>query len=98
MTIRFCHNPTCTKLLPEDKLRENPKRLYCSIECYLSDPATHERLRGLNAAQWEEDREGVVERLHTPKAAKKRGAAIAKSNREKPRRQRKPKTNDPGPG
>lgn len=96
--IRFCRNPNCTNLIPEDKLRENPDRVYCSPECQWSDPAVHERLRGLNAAQCEEDRQGVVERLHTPKAAKKRGDKIAKSNREKPRRQPKPKQNDPGPG
>lgn len=96
--IRFCANPACTNLIPELILRENPNRVYCSQECQWSDPAVHDRLRSLNAAQWEQDREGVVERLHTPQAAKKRGEKIAESDRQKPRRQRKPKQNNPGPG
>lgn len=95
VTIRFCRHPTCTNLIAEDKLRQYPDAAYCCEECYHTDPAVHERLRRLNAEQWEEDRDSVIERLHTPKAAAKRGAKIAKSNSEKPRRK---KQNDPGPG
>lgn len=93
--IRFCAHPDCINIIPEDKLRENPDRVYCSSECYHSDPAVHARLRRLNQAQWDMDYDGVVERLHAPKATAKRSVAIAKSNHDKPRR--KPKQRG-GPG
>lgn len=87
---RTCRNARCGKPIPAEALRKRPQQVYCDYQCYATDPAQHERLRALLDAENARRKATGIDPAHGGEAAKKRGAAIAQSNREKPRRKRRP--------
>lgn len=87
---RLCRNSRCGKPIPAETLRRRPEQVYCDRHCQLTDPALHERLRSLLAEENARRKTSGYDPAHGGEAAKKRSAAIALSNHEKPRRKRKP--------
>lgn len=87
---RTCRNARCGKLISDEVLRKRPQQVYCDRKCQLADPAQHERLRNLLNQENARRKATGHDPAHGGEAARKRGQAIAASNRANPRRKRRP--------
>lgn len=90
----------CGGRLDDDKLAKTPDLRFCSRRCFAAYRSAHpeeyrkqrEATAAANRRRWQEYHAAGTDPLHGGEAAKKRGAAIAESNREQPRRKRRDTT------
>ena len=90
----FCQQ--CGERLDDAKLAKHPEMCFCSRACAQAHRKAHPELyraqreatAAANRARWEEWRAAGVDSAHGGEAAKKRGAKIAESDRQKPRRRK----------
>ena len=93
---RYCEN--CGDRLDDEKVAKNPNMRFCGKpkRCWIEYRSAHpdeyraqrEATATANRRRWQEYHATGADPLHGGEAAKKRGAAIAESNRAKPRRKK----------